>query len=314
MKIDSYAHSRRVIREPDDFSDAVSGIDLRVDFVKRQVRTSQVEQFQSTAWALDYGEANVKTRVRGVLRDGWASFCLVIGDADSIWNGQYAGKGALCLFPPGEELDGRTSSEFAWLTAAVPPEVWQRCAAIAGCESRPDRLKVIPLPPETLARLVQGSQSSRAELSRSRADGAQSRVATSRATELVTNAFISACELFPGHVQQRPGTLRNRARLARLADAWMREHLQEEMQVPDLCLALKVSRRELEYAFRTVFDESPRDHFEALRLNAIRRALLANNHRSITEVALAHGVNHLGRFAVKYCALFGEKPSETRRV
>jgi AraC-like DNA-binding protein len=313
MEIETYAHSRRLIREPDGFSDAVSGIDLRVDFQKRQERASQVEQFQSREWALDYGEANVKTRVRGVLRDGWASFCLAIGSGEAIWNGQPASHGMLCLLPPGEEIDGRTSSEFAWLTAAVRPEGWRRCLTLAGNECAPERLTVIPLPQNILAALVQGAKSSRVDLDRSRLDAARARDAAVRATELVTDAFVRACELFPGNNHHHPNTLRNRARLARLADAWMRDHLEDEVQVPDVCLALKVSRRELEYAFRTVFDESPRDHFEALRLNAIRRALLGSCQGTVTEIAHAHGVSHLGRFAAKYHALFGEKPSETRR-
>ena len=312
MKVNAYAHSRRVIKEPDDFSNAVSGIDLKVDFQKRQERASRVEQFQSRDWALDYGEANVRTRVRGVLHEGWASFCLALGTGEAIWNGHHAKQGMLCLLPPGEEIDGRTSSEFAWLTAAVPPEVWHRCLASAGHESGPSRLKVISLPPTVLGALLRSSRGTRVELSRSWDDATRARIAAGRATGLVTDTFIHACEWFPGHVHHHHSSLRNRARLARLADAWMRQHLEKEVQMPDLCLALKVSRRELEYAFRTVFDVSPRDHFETLRLNAIRRALLRNTHQTVTEIAHAHGINHLGRFAARYQALFGEKPSETR--
>lgn len=51
-----YRHSSRIITEPDEFADAASGIDLRVDFQKRQERESSVEQFQSADWALDFGE------------------------------------------------------------------------------------------------------------------------------------------------------------------------------------------------------------------------------------------------------------------
>ena len=99
-----FHHSHRVITEPDGFGDAVTGIDLSVDFQRRQERASHVEQFQSGKWALDYGEANVRTRVRGVLRDGWGSLCLAIGTGEAVWNGQHAGTVSLCLLPPGEEL------------------------------------------------------------------------------------------------------------------------------------------------------------------------------------------------------------------
>jgi AraC family ethanolamine operon transcriptional activator len=94
----------------------------------------------------------------------------------------------------------------------------------------------------------------------------------------------------------------------------MRDHLAEPIRVPDVCLALSVSRRELEYAFRATFDQSPRDFLHALRLNAIRRALLRGDVRApIVHIALDHGITHPGRFAADYRALFGEPPSETFR-
>ena len=89
--------------------------------------------------------------------------------------------------------------------------------------------------------------------------------------------------------------------------------MSESVQVPDLCLALRVSRRELDYAFRSVFDQSPRDYLETMRLNAIRRALLRGDadRDTVIRIAYAHGVSHMGRFAANYGRLFGEKPGET---
>lgn len=306
-----FHHSLRMITEPDGFGDAVTGIDLSVEFQRRQERASKVENFQSNRWALDYGEANVRTRVRGVLRDGWASFCLALGPGEAVWNGQLSGTGSLCLLPPGEELDGRTTSEFAWLTAAIPPDVWENCLALAGTEASPSHLTVLHLSEKLAGSIVQRSRTCRTQLNVASGSPAEARVASEEAATLVLDAFTSACEQLHGF-SPAYGSLRNRARLARLADTWMRDHLNGQMKVPDVCLALRVSRRELEYAFRTVYDISPRDHFETLRLNAIRRALLRGCD-SVTTIAYAHGVNHLSRFAARYHSLFGEKPSETRR-
>lgn len=308
-----FHHSRRVITEPDQFGDAVTGIDLSVDFQRRQNRASHVEQFQSREWALDYGEANVQTRVRGVLRDGWGSFCLALGRGEAVWNGHHAGKGALCLLPPGEELDGRTTAEFTWLTAAVPPSIWNQCVALAGIEAAPNRLTVLHLSETMLASLIHHARAAQFQLSCPSAATAEAGPAAVTAATLVMDAFTSSLELAIGNTPVH-SSLRNRARVARMADAWMREHLDKPMRVTDLCLALRVSRRELEYAFRTVYDISPRDHLEILRLNAIRRALLRESRDTITHIAYAHGVTHLSRFAEKYQALFGERPSETRRL
>ena len=54
----------------------------------------------------------------------------------------------------------------------------------------------------------------------------------------------------------------------------MRAQLTEGVRIPDICLALGVSRRELEYALRFTFDQSTRDFLQRQRLNAVRRALL----------------------------------------
>lgn len=94
----------------------------------------------------------------------------------------------------------------------------------------------------------------------------------------------------------------------------MRERTGEPFSMPEVCLALRVSRRELEYAFHTAFDESPRSFLESLRMNAVQAALLrAEERASVTEVALAHGFNHLGRFSTRYRLMFDEQPSETLR-
>lgn len=302
-----FRHSRRMITEPDDFQDAVTGIELKVNFQRRQEQASRVEQFQSPSWALDFGEANVPTRVRGILRDGWASLCIGLGPADAIWNGQHAAQGSLSLLPPLNELDGRTTSGFSWLTLAVPSEVWHECLKLAGCRVEPGSLTVLRLPDQALQPRLRRLLTGRKDL----IDGSMDTMHQMKA--MVRDTFTLACEQ-DCRLSWQPESLRNRARMARRAEAWMLDHMDEPLQVPDLCLALGVSRRELEYAFRTIFDVSPRAHLAMLRMHAIRRALLRGDGRSITDIAYAHGVTHLSRFAASYQALFGEKPSETARA
>lgn len=307
-----FRHSRRLLNEPDEFADAASGIRLTVDFQKKQERVSRVEQFQSAGWALDFGEANVRTRVSGVLEGGWGSLCLMRGPGHATWNGQAAAPGTVALLPPGAELDGCTSANFAWLTAAIPPEVWARCASVAGAdERRPRQLIVTPLPEFLLARIEAGLK----EAHRALLGQGNPRVpslAMENTASFVADVFTSVCEL-AGSTAPLRDSLRNRARLARRAEAWLQDHMGETVQVPDLCLALRVSRRELEYAFRSVFDQSPRDYLETMRLNAVRRALLRADAERDTVIAIAYanGITHLGRFAANYRKLFGEKPGET---
>lgn len=309
----SIHHEIRVISDPAEFTDAVSGTELKVEFQRRQLRPSRVEQFQTSQWALDFGNANVKTCVRGTLPGGWASMCLVLGPGDSTWNGYTANQGSLCWTPPGEEIDGRTAPGFSWLTVALPPELWNRCRTIAGLEDNEcRRLAAGDLPELQFAELLRRIHSTRSQLQCSLTAFAAA-FSSREAADLATHLAVTACELASQQPPPRE-SLRNRTRLARRAETWMRDHSADCIRVSDLCLALHVSRRELEYAFRTTYDQSPRDYLHTLRLHAIRRAMLsAGENRSILEIALDHGISHPGRFAADYRSLFGERPSETQR-
>jgi AraC-like DNA-binding protein len=219
----------------------------------------------------------------------------------------------LCCVPPGEELDGRTAPGFSWMTVALPPAAWAQCRAMAGLDDHEfHRYAAATLPPARLARLERQISVTHRRLraaTTSEAVAFGAREANGLAMELAT----IACELA---AQKKPlrDSLRNRTRLARRAESWMRENLTEDVRMPDLCAALRVSRRELEYAFRSTYDQSPRDYLHTLRLHAVRRTLMVREeHRSILEIAFAHGIFHPGRFAADYRLLFGERPSETQK-
>lgn len=280
-------------------------------FQKHAGQPGFVEQFQSARWALDYGSVHTPTRVRGVVQAGWASFCLSLGPGDAIWNGQKAPPGCLGLLPPGCEVDGGTLLDFRWITAAIPPSCWEECLRLAGIDAAvPRRLTVISLPEPVFMVLRDQLAATRKMLA-----GAESpsspRVIDDTAA-LVLDAFAMACAISANR-PLRPTSLWNRSRLLTAAEEWMLAHLADSIRIPELCAALRVSRRELEYAFRSIFDKSPREYLETLRLHAIRRALLdaRTDGSRVIDIAYAHGMPHLGRFAASYRGLFGENPVET---
>lgn len=311
----SYLRSIRHIHEPEGFHDAVTGIELSVLFRKRQQGESRVEQYLGPSWALDFGQAAPPTRTRGVMQGGWASLCLAIGPGSAIWNGQHAPPGTISLLPPGEALDGSTVEGFHWLTAAIPPELWRRCVMLAGVkDSAPERLIVCRLPDGVFDSLRHQFMEVRALLSHCPHRPPGPCPLMKRVERMIVDLFTTACELAEG-VEFQSGSLRNRARLAMLAEEYMLSALGEPVGVAELCTTLRVSRRELEYAFRTILDQSPRDYLETLRLHAVRRQLLqqGDKQRKVIDVAYAHGFQHLGRFAARYRERFGEHPSETLR-
>jgi len=76
------------------------------------------------------------------------------------------------------------------------------------------------------------------------------------------------------------------------------------------------SRRTLQSSFRQVADTAPADYLRNLRLDAVRRELMATpaDRLSVSQAALNRGFEHLGRFAGQYRALFGQTPSQTARA
>lgn len=86
----------------------------------------------------------------------------------------------------------------------------------------------------------------------------------------------------------------------------------EPPSIEALCARLGTSRRTLQNSFMAVSGESPLQYLRSVRLGLARAQLRAGAGKvSVTEIALANGFSHLGRFAGDYKALFGETPSES---
>src|SRR5688572_30049187 len=97
-----------------------------------------------------------------------------------------------------------------------------------------------------------------------------------------------------------PAALRGH-RLARHAEAWLRENLAEPVTIRDLCAALHAPERTLHAAFREHVGTTPKAFVKALRFEEARRELLhpAPNTR-VTDVAMRWCFLHFGWFAHDY--------------
>ncbi|UJR79119.1 AraC family transcriptional regulator [Sandaracinus amylolyticus] len=100
--------------------------------------------------------------------------------------------------------------------------------------------------------------------------------------------------------------------LLRRAEEYLAANADRPVSTTELARALGASGRVIAAAFRAHRDASPIAFHRQRRLELARRRLLESAERSVTEVALACGFVHLGRFSVEYRARFGESPSETR--
>lgn len=299
---------------PEEFGIAVSGGSLKADFLAPRAAATHVELYQTAAWAFDFHEAQVKARIRCELPAGWGSLGLMRGASNSSWYGREVGSGVLVCTPSGEMIDGWIAPGFACLSIAVPATVWEESRALAGLERNGAMGASVHFLDEGAFQRIESRIRNLKALLETAAVDSQWITATNAAAIEFSREMLIFAWTQSGATHPCRDSLRNRARLARRAEDWMRAHLGESITIPDLCRALGVSRREIEYAFRLIHDESPRDYLQALRLNAIRRELLHDGpHRSISHLAMAHGVSHLSRFAANYRRMFGEYPTETRR-
>ncbi|MEY4388262.1 MAG: hypothetical protein RLY20_3545 [Verrucomicrobiota bacterium] len=310
----AFRHAVYRLDDPEEFSVAVSGANLTAQFLEPQAQPTRIEQFQSPDWAIDFHEAHVRARILAGLPAGWASLGIMCGEQPSAWYGLESRRGTMVCTPPGEMIDGCTVPAFHCVSVGFSPRLWERCRQITAPErSSFGGCTAHSLPADVFARLAQQLQQANWQLQMATLAPHLARQTAAKVTQLVTEIGITAWELNTKDAQPND-SLRNRARLARRADEWLRAHLGQTVRVPEVCAALQVSRRELEYAFRHTLDLSPQEYLRTLRLNAIHRVLRGrkSSGQSLLEIALEHGITHPGRFAAQYRALFGHLPSETR--
>ncbi|MBI1905516.1 MAG: helix-turn-helix domain-containing protein [Rhodocyclales bacterium] len=105
----------------------------------------------------------------------------------------------------------------------------------------------------------------------------------------------------------------SRRQIVEMARDYILAHVEDPLTVADVCVALGVSRRTLQYSFHDVFDISPVKYLKVLRLNGARRDLKNGwvPETSVQDVAAKWGFWHLGHFATDYKRMFDETPSAT---
>jgi AraC family ethanolamine operon transcriptional activator len=109
---------------------------------------------------------------------------------------------------------------------------------------------------------------------------------------------------------------RKRDRAVKRAEEYIAQSQDEPLTIRDVCLAVKVSERTLQYGFLEHFSVPPKTYLQAVRLNGVHRDLKAADPRArtVSEIASRWGFWHMGQFAADYRKHFGRLPSETLTV
>lgn len=100
----------------------------------------------------------------------------------------------------------------------------------------------------------------------------------------------------------------------RRAIDFMHANIAEPLTIPMIAEAVGVSIRALESGFRAFRETTPAAYLRDIRLRAAREDLLnPSSRRSVREISLKWGFFHFGRFSMKYRAVYGESPSDTKK-
>jgi AraC family transcriptional regulator, ethanolamine operon transcriptional activator len=116
------------------------------------------------------------------------------------------------------------------------------------------------------------------------------------------------------HASAIPRRAESRMKVVNRAVDFMREHLHEDISVPDICNAACASRRSLQYCFEEFLHTTPQAYLRTLRLNEARRTLKTRSDQPITALASDLGFASASHFTRHYKLMFDELPSETLKA
>ena len=304
----SFQCARRTFRDADEHAEALRAWDQRYD----QLTPGRFAGHLTEAWLDDVQVFRERTN-QMVLQSGraWPGACtlgLIVASAGgAAFRGHSVSAGSGFAFGAPGEFSLRAPRDFDVIGIAVPEDLLRDGAdeSVAG---------IVPAVLSESAALRRLGSLARAHL-----DALEAGAAAVFDRPEVRRAFVSSLLVEVDavlHRGDRQPDVSPRAR-SRLVDS-AREHLLTRRDVPvtvaELCTALGVSRRTLQYCFQEVLGVSPVQFLRALRLNGVRRELrrTAPDDR-VADVAARWGFWHPSQFAADYRTMFGERPSETAR-
>ncbi len=263
-------------------------------------------------WALDLLSMGLKFSAKGAHPPEHDAIVLIHRGNSIICDAAVEG-GILLIIPDGTEITAKIDPGLSYAGLLVPSALWVDIQATTTgmlLERRADHVAAIRLIPDETVRVANYLERL-IEISNQRdfSDPIRDRILRDYLAEIAMAAGRAS-----GQMKDLTSFHTSRSTI-RAAQDYIHSRIQSDIDILSLSKELKISRRQLEYAFRSTVDVSPARYIAAIRLNAIRRALQdrRNDHTTVTDVALRFGVEHLGRFSQDYRRLFGELPSQTLR-
>ena len=115
--------------------------------------------------------------------------------------------------------------------------------------------------------------------------------------------------------QGQPKDLRVREtcrRISKLTEEYIQANYTDAIHMADICRVTGVGVRTLQRYFSEYFDVAISEYILSVRLHKAHCELVTSYHseKTVSQIALKHGFNHLGRFSVHFRQRYGDCPSE----
>jgi AraC family ethanolamine operon transcriptional activator len=312
---DGFRHLELSYFDPDELLGVVNGGHLRHTLTGGPNFRADLTHVRLDDFALDRGAYSVPVLVNGSFKpDAICVGTSTAAERPIVVNGALVLPMSLQIYCEGCELEYVAGPNAVWYALTVDRAELQRCArALVGGDLPIDRrglMNLRPAPPaiaaarraiDRMLSVAGGGRNEPQRIARRR----------DRLIEAYVRAIASAGES-PGGGPP-PGL--SRRRVAERVREWLETRFGDPYSSRAVCEVAGCSERYVEIAFRERYQLSPRRWHLLRRLNQVRRDLLNGKaaEDGVTGVATQAGFYELGRFAVLYRELFGERPSETAR-
>jgi AraC family ethanolamine operon transcriptional activator len=259
----------------------------------------------------DWGRYNLPVQAWGGLSRNMLTVGVLVG-GEGAWRiqGSAGASGDMVVLAEGGELLINLPNHAEWLAMQVPRERLEAAGVPLGDLRGVSAWRMGALPGDSVGHLADVAP----VLAPLEAASVGADVDVETAQEQLFTALL--CEWERRRALREPAHRlqpSERLRVVRRAEDYIEAQPGALLRIDDLCSAACTSIATLERVFREVFGITPRRYLTLRRLAGVRNDLLNGDPaHSVTEVATRWGFFHLGRFALEYGQLYGERPSQTR--
>jgi AraC-like DNA-binding protein len=235
------------------------------------------------------------------------------GKADAVRNGARFRHGDLALLSRRHDYRYRTLGPVEWGAMSLPfADMAEIERGVAGRDLMPRQDEELVAPPAAAMAKLLRLHAAAGDLAASAPEVIANLEAARGLEQTLVEAMVD-CLVVPDRHEDTAARRRHIRIMQRFHAALEASH-DRAVYLPELCARIGASGRTLRLCCHEHLGMSPKQYLLLRRLHLAREALRQTAPTmTVTDIATRFGFWELGRFSVRYKALFGESPSATRR-